>query len=56
MKKKEKFNVIKCSRCGIPNPYGSAHICEENDVAELNSRTPLGKRIKNWFMGGMTAN
>lgn len=55
-KGQEKFKVIRCSRCGISSPYGSAHICNEYDVAYHNSRMPLGRRIIKWFNTGMRSN
>ena len=49
-KKKTKFKVLRCSRCGLPSPYGSAHVCDEVEYAEHQLSTPLGKRILDWFM------
>lgn len=51
--KEEKMKVIKCSRCDLPNPYGSAHICDEYEYAMKQLSTPKGKRIDKWFNSGM---
>lgn len=48
-----KMRIIRCSNCGIPTPYGTAHICDEYDYANYQLSTPLGKRIQNWFNSGM---
>lgn len=47
----KKFKLIKCVRCNIPNPYGSAHICDENDVADKNLNEH--PEIEKWFKKGL---
>lgn len=49
-KNSQKIRVIRCSRCNIPNPYGSAHLCDEVDHATEQLRKQ--PEIKNWFNQG----